>query len=94
LRTPIKAVAEAFDLAPVEIDRALEHQLRFNIAPTQPVAAIRRHAEQNRRELVWLVWGLIPAWVDCSTSHRSCHVFCQRRGRSAANGLDRLICLV
>ncbi len=64
LRTPIKAVAEAFDLAPAEIDRAAEHPLRFNIAPTQPVAAIRWHAERHCRELVWLVWGLIPAWAD------------------------------
>jgi putative SOS response-associated peptidase YedK len=35
---------------------------RFNIAPTQPVAAIRLSATQER-ELAHFQWGLIPSWA-------------------------------
>lgn len=34
---------------------------RFNVAPTQSVAAIRQ--TDQRRELVLLRWGLVPAWA-------------------------------
>jgi putative SOS response-associated peptidase YedK len=34
--------------------------LRYNIAPTQPVLAIREN--DGRREAVSLLWGLIPSW--------------------------------
>lgn len=36
---------------------------RYNIAPTQPVAAVRMVAEGAARELVLLHWGLIPFWA-------------------------------
>jgi putative SOS response-associated peptidase YedK len=36
----------------------------FNIAPTQPVAAVRTNPESAKRELVELRWGLIPFWAD------------------------------
>jgi putative SOS response-associated peptidase YedK len=43
---------------------------RFNIAPTQYVAAIR-NAEANTRELVMLRWGLVPFWAkDPSIGNR------------------------
>ena len=35
---------------------------RYNVAPSQPVGAIRI-AEDGRREWVALRWGLIPAWA-------------------------------
>lgn len=34
---------------------------RYNIAPTQPVAAVRLD-ENNRREFTFFHWGLIPSW--------------------------------
>src|SRR5689334_1365543 len=34
---------------------------RYNIAPTQPVAAVR--AAEGGRELSLLRWGLIPPWA-------------------------------
>jgi putative SOS response-associated peptidase YedK len=39
-----------------------ELQPRYNIAPTQAVAAARVTPE--RREVVLLRWGLIPSWAD------------------------------
>jgi hypothetical protein len=36
----------------------------FNIAPTQPVAAVRTNPESAKRELVELRWGLIPFWAE------------------------------
>jgi putative SOS response-associated peptidase YedK len=59
LRAPASVVAEQFalfDVAPF--------QPRFNVAPTQPVAVVRRMAvEEPQRELAWLRWGLIPSWA-------------------------------
>jgi putative SOS response-associated peptidase YedK len=36
---------------------------RYNIAPTQPVAAIRLHPHSGQREWTHLHWGLIPSWA-------------------------------
>ncbi|WP_367280825.1 SOS response-associated peptidase [uncultured Chloroflexus sp.] len=60
--TPARLAAR-FGVAP------LEFQPRYNIAPTQPVVAARNG--QNGRELVFLRWGLIPAWAkDASIGAR------------------------
>ena len=60
LRAPASVVAEQFGLFELE-----PFTPRFNIAPTQPVAAVRLTAEDSppQRELVWLHWGLIPSWA-------------------------------
>lgn len=43
---------------------------RYNIAPTQDLAAVRDGAEK-RRELVLLRWGLVPFWAkDASIGNR------------------------
>lgn len=36
---------------------------RYNIAPTQEVAAVRWDRDHHQRELTLLRWGLIPAWA-------------------------------
>jgi putative SOS response-associated peptidase YedK len=54
-----EVVAEAFDLREVP-----QLQLQFNITPSQPVAVVRFDTGEGRRELVFLRWGLIPAWAD------------------------------
>lgn len=43
----------------------VSHELypRFNIAPTQPVAAVRLAAATGARELTYFRWGLIPSWA-------------------------------
>ena len=46
------AVINAFDWSP-----------RYNIAPTQTVAAVRATRDGSGRELALLKWGLIPSWA-------------------------------
>jgi putative SOS response-associated peptidase YedK len=36
---------------------------RFNIAPTQLVAAVRRLSDKDQRQLAVFHWGLIPSWA-------------------------------
>ncbi|HEX8199940.1 MAG TPA: SOS response-associated peptidase, partial [Isosphaeraceae bacterium] len=59
LRAPNREVAAAFDLPEVP-----EIPARYNIAPTQPVPAVRTTPDGIGRELVSLRWGLIPSWAD------------------------------
>ncbi len=44
---------------------AIDHDLapRYNIAPTQPVAAVRLDGKTGARELTYFHWGLIPSWA-------------------------------
>ena len=43
---------------------------RYNIAPTQYIAAVR-NSDNNARELVMLRWGLVPFWAkDPSVGNR------------------------
>ncbi|MBI4916358.1 MAG: SOS response-associated peptidase [Acidobacteria bacterium] len=56
MATPGQVIAEVFGL-----DEVPELAPRFNIAPTQAVAAVRARADGGR-ELVALTWGLIPSW--------------------------------
>ncbi|WP_029041978.1 SOS response-associated peptidase [Cucumibacter marinus] len=44
------------------IDNPLDFPPRYNIAPTQPVVAIRR-GPNNGRESLLVRWGLVPGWV-------------------------------
>ena len=63
--SPAEAAAALFGAsATVEINP------RFNIAPTQQVAAVRDD-ENRKRELVMLRWGLVPFWAkDPSIGNR------------------------
>lgn len=55
--SPAEATAALFGAA-----GSLDIGPRYNIAPTQDVAAIR-DAEGGGRELVALRWGLVPSWA-------------------------------
>jgi len=44
-----------------DLDTLCEATPRYNVAPTQPVLAIRQ-SDEGRRTLVRLRWGLVPAW--------------------------------
>jgi len=56
LRSNLNLILEQFDLGDVP-----DLMPRYNIAPTQMVAAVR--ATETGRELVKLRWGLIPSWA-------------------------------
>ncbi|MFQ5489983.1 MAG: SOS response-associated peptidase [Phycisphaerae bacterium] len=46
-------------------------QPRYNIAPTQPLAALRSPSAGTERRLDMLRWGLIPSWAkDAAIGHR------------------------
>ena len=63
--SPSEAAAALFG-----VNTAIGVEARFNIAPTQYVAAIR-NLEDAERELVMLRWGLIPSWAkDPSIGNR------------------------
>ncbi len=68
LRAPASVVAEQFglfDTAPLSP--------RYNIAPSQTVAAVRRATEsvEPARQLVLLQWGLVPSWAkDAKVGNR------------------------
>ena len=52
------------------VSTSIEIEPRYNIAPTQFVAAIR-DGENKQRELVMLRWGLVPFWAkDPSIGNR------------------------
>ncbi len=61
-----------FTLTDPDVDLAVQFNLpevpdvhpRYNIAPTQPVAAVRLNTGSGQRELVMLRWGLIPSWAQ------------------------------
>lgn len=56
LRAPAQLIAEQFSLFELPSLKA-----RFNVAPTQPILAVRQGAGQ--REAVMLHWGLVPSWA-------------------------------
>lgn len=63
--SPSEATAALFG-----VDGALAVEPRYNIAPTQNIAAVR-DSEQQQRELVMLRWGLVPFWAkDPSIGNR------------------------
>ena len=55
--SPSEAAAALFG-----VSASVEVQPRYNIAPTQFIAAIR-DGENRERELVMLRWGLVPFWA-------------------------------
>jgi putative SOS response-associated peptidase YedK len=63
--SPAEAAAALFG-----VSGAAEVEPRYNIAPTQDIAAIRDNTD-GERELVMLRWGLVPFWAkDPSIGNR------------------------
>ena len=58
LISPGEEVATLFELAETP-----QLAPRYNIAPTQPVAAVRENRDNKKRELTHFHWGLIPSWA-------------------------------
>ena len=63
LRTPLSRVAELFDAVAIG-DWAKRQPPRYNIAPSQIVAAVRANSTGDGRELVPLAWGFVPPWTN------------------------------
>ena len=63
LRAPASVIAEQF-----AVFETAPWKPRYNIAPSQPVLAVRLANAGTKaasgRELVWLRWGLIPSWAN------------------------------
>jgi putative SOS response-associated peptidase YedK len=57
--TPVRVLATLFDFAETP-----DLAPRYNIAPTQPIAAVRNTGDNSHRELALLRWGLVPGWAD------------------------------
>ncbi len=64
LFTTPEQLAQLFRLSPEEVRRIFERRPRYNVAPTDRVAAVRVRERPDAREPAWLHWGLIPSWAD------------------------------
>lgn len=63
---PAEELAQVFGLSAAALPGP-----RYNIAPSQPIAAVRLCPEGSGRELAMLRWGLIPSWArDPSIGNR------------------------
>ena len=60
LCTPVNMLAEQFLFT---FQQDLSSQPRYNIAPTQPILAVRQGAEAASRQAIQLHWGLVPSWA-------------------------------
>jgi putative SOS response-associated peptidase YedK len=58
LKTPVERLSEMFHFPEI-----IPLKPRYNIAPSQPVAVVRRLPDDLDRKLAMLRWGLIPAWT-------------------------------
>ena len=59
LRSSPRVVAELFGL-----DEVPNWEPRYNIAPSQLAPVVRMNAQDRRRHLDMLHWGLVPFWAD------------------------------
>lgn len=59
LMTPVEEIGRLFGF-PERPNLAA----RYNIAPTQQIAIVRRASGRDGRELALARWGLVPAWAD------------------------------
>ncbi|MDX1944631.1 MAG: SOS response-associated peptidase [Pirellulaceae bacterium] len=62
LRTPLTVLSQQFLFEVSSELGAAGLAPRYNIAPTQEIAVVRRAADADRRELALVCWGLVPSW--------------------------------
>jgi putative SOS response-associated peptidase YedK len=63
LRTPLTVLTQRFLFELGDLPADVLVSPRYNIAPTQTVAAIRQQTASGKRELALLHWGLVPNWA-------------------------------
>ena len=62
----VREAVDTFSAQPRDLDRWPSLlQARYNICPTQPVAAVRLGADG--REMVGMRWGFLPSWYKTAT---------------------------
>jgi putative SOS response-associated peptidase YedK len=90
LAVPAEQLARQFQL-----EQTLELAPRYNIAPTQQVAAVR--AGESGRELVMMRWGLVPSWAkDPSVGSRMINARSETAAEKPAfrNAIKQRRCLI
>jgi putative SOS response-associated peptidase YedK len=91
--SPIQSYATLFDFpTPAEAPAP-----RYNIAPTQPVLAVRQREGDAHREMAWLKWGLIPHWAgDPKIAYRTINARSETAAKSPAfrDAFKRRRCLL
>jgi len=65
LKTPVERLSEK-----LQFPEVIPLKPRYNIAPSQDVAVVRRLPDDQERKLAMLRWGLIPAWAKDPTNVR------------------------
>jgi len=63
LISPVDTILETFEVDTTALDVS-RIAPRYNVAPTQPVLAVRSTAVSDQRELTLFRWGLIPSWAQ------------------------------
>lgn len=70
LMTPTEQLAMQFGVSETAVEALPPSVPRYNIAPTQPVAAIRLNPN-GERDFTFFHWGLVPSWAkDVSIGSR------------------------
>jgi putative SOS response-associated peptidase YedK len=77
LTVPFRELVRLYNVTRVDA-RHDNMPARYNIAPTQDVAAVRLNPETKQREFVMLRWGLIPYWAkDIKIGFSSINAMCE-----------------
>jgi len=63
LFAPPDEIARIIALLPEQVRSVTDSKPRFNVAPTTPVAAVRKARQSGEKEIVSLRWGLVPSWA-------------------------------
>ncbi len=58
-----ETLINAFGVAPETLTTMPPSVPRYNVAPTQPITAIRLNPTSKKRELTFFQWGLVPSWA-------------------------------
>lgn len=61
LRTPNEQLVKHFFAASIPVNWP-EYKFRYNVAPSQLIAAVRWTTDSPQPELTKFAWGLVPAW--------------------------------
>jgi len=96
LSTPFRDIVRLYNLT-ADASRYDNAPARYNIAPTQEVAAVRYDKATQERSLDFLRWGLVPYWAkDAKLGYSLINAACETLADKPAfrEAFDRRRCLV